>query len=280
MARFGELRFGKLTRFYKRNHRRAIVIDGVVAFAGGIAVGDKWLGSAQDADHWRDSMVKVTGAPAAAVQSAFVPLWAQTTGELLAGGDFFPEAAPALPPLLHVGIASSPGGDDHPLRLLFAQSIAAARRHVYIQTPYFVPDAPLQELLERRARAGVDVRLLVPDDHTDAKPVRLASQGRYEGLLESGVRVFEYQGTMMHRKAMVVDGLWSVVGSANMDVRALEFDRDNVLGILDGVFARRQGEIFLADASRAREVRLEPWRRRGALHKALERAAATFEQFY
>ena len=283
VARFAAPRFGKLTRQHKRNHRRAIVVDGRIGFTGGVAVADKWLGDAQDEHHWRDMMVKVTGPMAASLQAAFVGPWAHTTGELLAGPDFFP-----LPPgpaeggtgLRHVGVASAPGSEDHPLRLLFLQTFASVRRHLYVTTPYLVPERSLLEALGERARAGVDVRILVPDGHNDVKPVRWASQTLYGELLAAGVQIYEYQGTMMHAKALTADGDWSVFGSVNLDIRGMEFDRDVALGIQDAAFARALEEAFAADLRRSRPVTLEEWRRRGWLARLRGRGAGLFHQFY
>jgi cardiolipin synthase len=276
-------RLGKLTRFHKRNHRRAIVIDGAVGFTGGIAVGDKWLGDADTEDHWRDSMVEVTGPLAATLQTAFVDLWAGTTGELLVGPGFFPPPEAALPvgePItLHVGIASSPVHEDRPLRSFFIQTFLAARHRLWITTPYFVPDAATREAVVRRARAGVDVRLLMPDAHTDAELIRLASHAHYEELLKAGARVYEYKATMMHAKHLVVDGRWSVLGSANLDIRGSALNEENVLGILDAEFARQLEETFLRDLKKSEEIRLEAWRKRW-WERPAQSVATLFAQQY
>src|SRR5260221_4756423 len=283
-------RFGKLTRFYKRDHRRSIVMDGRVAYTGGMAVADKWAGNADTEAHWRDTMVRVTGPLAARVQSAFVAPWAQTSGELLSGPEIFPpdvagaaDAAPqqgAEPVTLHTGLASAPSSEDHPLRLFFIQSFVSAQRKLYITTPYFVPDAATRKVVADRARAGADVRILLPDEHTDALPIRLASHAYFEELLAAGVKVYEYQPTMMPTKGVVVDGAWSVVGSANMDIRSKELNNENVLGILDEGFAREMEATFLEDLKKSQEIRLEEWRRRGWWEKAKERVAVLFAEQY
>ena len=285
VSTFRPLRFGKLVRFHKRNHRRAIVIDGVLGFTGGAAVADKWLGDADSPEHWRDTMVEVTGPMAASLQSAFSQAWAYASGEILAGPRFYPLADQSAPPgearvVLHTSVDSAPSGENHPLRLFFMQSFLAARRTLYITTPYFVPAGGMREAVARRARAGVDVRILLPDEHTDAWPIRLTSHHYYEDLLEAGVRIYEYQPTMMHSKHVVVDGLWSVVGSANMDIRSFELNHDNVLGILDPGFGREMEETFLLDLKRAREIRLPEWRERGAWARMKERTAALFAEQY
>jgi cardiolipin synthase len=285
VERFRALRFGKITRFYKRMHRRAIVIDGSIGFTGGAAVGDNWLGDAEEPRHWRDSMVRVTGPLATSLQSAFAAPWANSTGEILVGPRFYPrhpQPAPSgdEPITLHVSMVSAPSGDEHPLRLFFMLSFLAARERLYIASSYFVPDRQLRETVMARAREGVDVRILSPGRHTDAKPIRQASHSYYDDLLSAGVRIFEYQPTMFHVKETVVDGKWSIVGSANMDVRSKELNQENVLGILDEGFARQVEESFLADLKRSLEIRLEDWRRRSVGARLKERAAALFAEQY
>jgi cardiolipin synthase len=277
-------RLGTLTRFHKRNHRRAIVIDGTTAFTGGMAVSDHWLGDADSEEHWRDSMVEATGPIATTIQSSFVDLWAGTTGEVLAGPAFFPPTSaaapgPGQPILYHTGIGSSPSYENRPLGLFFVQSFLAARHRLWITTPYFVPDRSMREAVESRARAGVDVRILMPDSHTDAFLIRLASHNYYEELLRAGVRVYEYKPTMIHVKHVVVDGAWSIVGSANMDIRGNELNQENVLGILDPGFARELEQAFLRDLARSEEIRLASWRKR-AWERPFQRAATLFAQQY
>jgi cardiolipin synthase len=159
-------------------------------------------------------------------------------------------------------------------------SFLAARESLYITTPYFVPDAQMRGVVATRARHGVDVRLLVPNELTDAVPIRLAGHFYFEKLLEAGVRIYEYQPAMMHAKAVVVDGQWSVVGSANMDVRSKELNQENVLGILDKGLGRRLQETFLDDLRQAKEVKLDEWRRRGVWERAKERFCAAFAEQY
>jgi cardiolipin synthase len=282
---FREARFGKLTRFHKRNHRRAIVVDGATAFTGGMAVGDKWLGNAQDPKHWRDSMVKVTGPLASTVQSAFVDNWAHVAGEMLIGPAFFPEhpapaAAPGEPIALHTGLASSPSAENHPIRLLFIQSFSAARRRLFIANSYFVPDATIRKAVIERARAGVDVRILLPGENTDAKPIRQTGHRYFEELMEAGVKIYEYQPTMMHAKTVVVDGTFSVVGSSNMDVRSKELNQENALAIVDRGFAAQLERTFVDDLTRSRQMNLEEWRRRGPMKRLTERVSSLFAEQY
>jgi cardiolipin synthase len=284
IATFRAARLGKLTRYHKRNHRRAIVIDGVTGFTGGEAIGDKWIGNADTEERWRDSMVRVTGPMAATVQSAFTSDWAFTTGEMLTGPAFFPVEAVDSPPgavaVQHTGVASAPSNEDYPLRLFFMQTFAAARKKLYITTPYFVPDESMRRVVAERAKAGVDVRILLPDEHTDAKLIRRTSHSYFEDLLSAGVRIYEYQPSMMHGKSVVVDGEWSVVGSANMDVRSKELNHENVLGILDSTFGATLERVFLQDLTKSEEIKLETWRKRGPWSRFMETIAPAFAEQY
>ncbi len=283
---FNPFRVGKLTAFYRRNHRRAIVVDGKVAFTGGASIGDKWLGNAQDRDHWRDVMIEVRGCLAGNLQSAFTQLWANSTGEILIGPDHFPSAEEAEEDpgaegvSRHIAVISSPAEGSHPLRLFYWTSIACATETVYLTSAYFVPDRDIRRALAERARAGLDVRLLLPNKLTDVKIVRLAGHFYFRGLLEAGVRIYEYQTTMMHTKALVVDNAWGVVGSANMDIRSKELNQEAVLGIADKGFARELTDTFFADLRQSREIRLHEWNQRPILARALERIVVLFEEQY
>jgi cardiolipin synthase len=276
-------RLGKLTRFHKRNHRRAIVIDGSVGFTGGMAVADQWLGDADSEDHWRDSMVEVTGPLAATLQSSFVDLWAGTTGEVLVGPEYFPPAAP------------SPGARRPRHAAHRPRQLAVLRE----------PSAPalLHAELPRGAAAALDQHSLLrsrPGDARGGREPRACRRGRahpdagrahgrvpdpareprlLRGAAEGGVRVYEYKATMMHLKHVVVDGQWSVVGSANMDIRGNEVNEENVIGILDAEFGRTLEQTFLKDLEKSEEIRLDAWRKRD-WERPLQRVAMLFAQQY
>lgn len=277
---FRPFKIGKLDHYHLRNHRRAIAIDGRVAYTGGMAVADHWLGDARNEKEWRDTMVRVTGPMAQLVQSAFTELWAYVCGEVLTGPAFFPKLEDDGSGVKSISVVSSPSSEEHPLHLLFFKSFMAARERIWITTPYFVPDKHSHQELIKRAKAGIDVRLLVPNNHTDAKAVRWAAHATYEKLLEAGARIFEYQPTMIHTKTMVVDGKWSIVGSANFDIRSKELNEENVLGILDKKLAGQIEKAFLADLEKSREIKLKEWRRRSIGARALERVSGLFAEQY
>jgi cardiolipin synthase len=279
VSRFRPPSLRDLVRFYRRSHRRAIVIDGKIGFTGGAAISKKWKGNVTNEHEWRDSMTRVTGPMVAGIQSAFVSNWVYCTGEVIAGPRFFPPVERGPGPCA-LSVVSSPSDSLQPIRLLFWVSFINARRRLWICNSYFIPDQRLRDAVVERARAGVDVRVLVPGNHTDAVPVQAAGRSYYEELLAAGVRIFEYQPAMMHAKTAVIDGTWSIVGSANLDERSMELNEENVLGIGDPDFARAIEEGVVADLARSREIHLEEWRKRSIFQRGFERCAkALIEQY-
>jgi cardiolipin synthase A/B len=279
LERFRPLAVRNLVRIYRRTHRRAIVIDGRIGFTGGAAISKKWVGDTRSPHEWRDSMTRVTGPLVNGVQSAFATNWIYCCGEAIAGPRFYPVHDRGEGPC-GVSVVSSPSDAMQPIRLLFWLSFANARRRLWISNSYFIPDPHLRDAVKERARAGVDVRIVVPGNHTDAIPVQLAGKSYYQELLEAGVRIFEYQPSMMHAKTVMVDDAWSVVGSANMDERSMELNEENVLGIADREVARSITEGVERDIERSREVRLEDWSKRPWWQRGLETIAkALIEQY-
>jgi cardiolipin synthase len=269
VERFRPLSLRSLVRFYRRTHRRAIVIDGRIGFTGGAAVADKWKGNVTNEHEWRDSMTRVTGPMVAGIQSAFASNWVYCCGEVIAGPRFFPPLERG-PGLCGLSVISSPSDALQPIRLLFWVSYINARKRLWISNSYFIPDHRLRRAVVDRARKGVDTRILVPGNHTDAVPVQAAGRSYYQELLEAGVRIFEFQPAMMHAKTCVVDGAWSIVGSANLDERSMELNEENVLGIADKDFAQSIEKGLTADFARSREIRLEEWQKRSILHRCME----------
>jgi cardiolipin synthase len=279
VRRFRPFGLRNLVRIYRREHRRATVIDGKIGFTGGAAISKKWKGNVTNEHEWRDSMTRVTGPLVAGIQSAFSENWVYCTGEVLAGARFFPPLERG-PGICGISVVSSPSDAMQPIRLVFWFSFRNARKRLWICNSYFIPDRRLRDAVVDRARHGVDVRVLVPGNHTDAVPVQAAGQSYYEELLKAGVRIFEFEPSMMHAKTVVVDGAWSIVGSANMDERSMELNEENVLGIADRGFARSVEEGLQADFGRSREIRLEQWQKRSILRRGFERVAkALIEQY-
>jgi cardiolipin synthase A/B len=277
---FRPLALRNLVRIYRRTHRRAIVIDGRIGFTGGAAISDKWKGDTRTPKEWRDSMTRVSGALVGGVQSAFASNWVYCRGEFIAGPRFYPPLGVDGGPACGLSVVSSPSDAQQPIRMLLWLSFVNAKRRVWIASSYFLPDLQLRKAVMDRARAGVDVRILVPGNHTDAIPVQYTGRGFYQELLEAGVRIFEYQAAMMHAKTVVIDDAWTLVGSANMDERSMEINEENLVGIAEPELARSAAEGMEMDFGRSREIELETWRRRPLYQRALEKAAKILIEQY
>jgi cardiolipin synthase len=270
-----------MTRDHKRNHRRAIVIDGRIAYTGGIAVADSWLGNASNPSQWRDMMFRVEGSMAAHLQAAFSEVWELGTGEILAGPTFYPPVTqPSGSEVRYLPFVSSPSADTFGMENLMLLSLGAARKSILIVSPYFLPDESIRAVLCAKARSGAAVRVLVPNHYNDSRWVRHASQYSYDELLRCGVQISEYQPTFIHTKLLVVDGSWSVIGSANMDNRSRKLNDEVVLGISDGDFANRLTQIINADESHAQRISLAQWESRGVWERGLELIALLSVQQY
>jgi cardiolipin synthase len=267
-----------LTRVHRRNHRRSIVIDGKIGYIGGMAVDDKWLGNAENKDHWRDMMFKVSGSMTSHLQGAFAELWTQS-GQLLAGDKFYPPITnPGNTP--YIPLASSPTTDVLSLQKYFLASFVSAQKSIYITSPYFLLDSALSNALEQKAKDGVDVRVLVPNELTDAPGVRNASRFSYEKFLKAGVKIYEYQPTFNHTKSLVIDGKWTVIGSANMDNRSRMLNEENIFGVADASFANQMEKVFMDNIEKSQEIKLSEWQKRGAWEKIREVFAIKFIEQY
>jgi cardiolipin synthase len=266
-------------RSTKRNHRRAIVIDGKVGYTGGFGVDDVWLGRARNPSEWHDLMFRVGGSMASRLQGSFSELWAATTGELLTGLQFYPDI-PSKGLMPYIALSSSPSPDLYETETFILLSLFAARHEIEIETPYFLPNESVRKALIDKAKAGVSVTILVPNENTDEKSVRWAGQRIYEELLNAGVKIYEYQPTFTHTKLLVEDGAWSVIGSANMDIRSRRLNDEVTLGIIDTGLARSLQDVFQKDLKRSKSIELANWKRRGLLQRALEILCQAFVQQY
>ena len=273
LERYNPPRFYTVGRLNNRTHRKLLVIDGTIGFTGGVGIADQWTGNAQDPQHWRDTHFRLEGPAVAQMQSAFMDNWTEVTGDVLHGEDYFP-------PLKRVGaqlaqiFTSSPGGASDSMQLMYLLSIAAARRDVVLSASYFVPDNVEVKTLVEALKRGVKVRIIVPGPHMDASIVRRASRARWGELLEAGAEIYEYGPTMFHCKVMVVDDVWTSVGSTNFDNRSFAVNDEANLNIYDRDFARAQVRIFEQDLKQSRRITLEEWRSRPVREKLRERAAS------
>jgi cardiolipin synthase A/B len=269
------LRWYTISTLNHRTHRKLLVVDGRIGFSGGVGIADEWLGDADAENRWRDTVARVEGPVVTQLQSAFMDNWVKSRGELLTGLDYFPALAPAGPHLTQV-LKSSPTEGSSTVKLLYIISIVSAVKSIYISNAYFVPDADTTRALEGAVRRGVDVRVIVPGEFTDVPIVRQASRWHYELLLRRGIRIFEFQPTMMHAKTMVVDGAWTTIGSSNFDDRSFRLNDEVNINVYNDDVGAQMEAMFHADLARSEEVTLRKWFRRGWLDRAKEKLAGVF----
>lgn len=298
VAVFRPVRWYKLDRAINRSHMRAVVIDGATGYTGGFGFDDNWLAAGNGEGEWRDCNVRVTGLAVGRLQSAFIAHWAEAANELLIDDRLLGPCAPVATNLANGGAtagelpADSTSGPDggvvvrlagimtssaHPgttsAERLLALTVGAARETLHITNAYFVPDAEFIDMLCDASRRGVDVRVLTNGPHVDVPIARFAGRRRYEKLLRAGVRIYEYQPTVLHSKTVMADGVWCSIGTVNFDNRSLAFNDEVSALILDESFGAAMHATFLIDLERATEVRLETFLRRSAAEHVKERFA-------
>ena len=262
----------QLHKFQHRSHIRIVVIDGKIGWTGGFGIDDKWFGDGRSKDQWRDTNVRFTGPAVAQHQAIFADGWAEPTGELLTGEQFFPAAEDGTSKGIRAGvIQAAPTVGSTIGERLMALPIACARRTLYVTNSYFVPDDDFRRLLCKAAERGTDVRVLTCGEEGDVKSTWYAGRARYEMLLSSGVRVYEYQPSMMHAKTLVADGCFATAGTLNFDNRSMAFNDESNLIAYDEKLAASLEKIFHEDLKFAREIELESFRKRPLRQKALER---------
>ncbi len=271
--KYRPLHWYHIARMNNRTHRKLLVVDGKIGFTGGVGIADKWLGNAQDADHWRDSHFRIEGPAVAHMQAAFMDNWMKTSGEVLHGEEYFPPIEPVGEHYAQVFKSSSSAGSES-VRLMYLLSIASARKTVYIANAYFVPDDLSIQTIVRALQRGVKVKILLPGSRIDTEPVRRASRARWGDLLKAGAEIHEYQPTMYHCKVMIVDDVWVSVGSTNFDSRSFRLNDEANLNIYDHAFAQRQIDIFEDDLKKSRQITYEAWQRRPWSEKLLEHTMA------
>jgi len=265
------LRWYTLQKAAQRSHVRVVVIDGKIGYTGGFGLADYWLGDGHHEDQWRETNVRFEGPTVAALQATFAAGWAEATGELLTGDMFFPKSSFADVGMVQAGLMHSiPSTGSTPAERFLALSIAGARKTLYITNSYFVPGESFMQLLLAAARRGVDVRVLTVSDKTDVKTTWYAGRTYYEKLLEGGVKIYEYQPTMIHSKSLVADGIWSYVGSMNFDNRSMSFNDESLLVVLDRGIGAKMDSIFMDDLKWSKEIKLDEFRKRPLSNKILE----------
>ena len=278
IALFNAPRWYSIQEVNYRTHRKILVVDGKIGFTGGAGVDDQWRGDARTREEWRDTQVEVHGPLARLLEAGFYENFIETAGVVA------PELDDVVPGEDEEGasfvVRSSFTGGSNDMKRLYLLAVASARRTLDIMTPYFVPDESTIWSLTDAVSRGVRVRILVEGDITDAMPVKYASRHYYDRLLVSGIEIYEYEPTMMHTKALVVDGIWSMFGSANFDNRSLELNDELNVAVTSRDLAARLLDDMREDLGRSHQLQLATWRERSLLMKARERFWSAFGEVF
>ena len=272
VSRFRPLKPYAMRRLENRTHRKILVADGEVGLTGGVGIAEEWTGDAQDPDHWRDTHVRVRGPVVRGLFGAFAENWLEATGEVLVGDGYTPELEAVDDGGPMQVVRSSAGVGDTNVEALYYLAIAAARESLDLTAAYFVPRPAFSDALVAAAARGVRVRVLVPGEHIDKAPVRVAGRSSYGELLDSGVEIHEYGPTMLHAKALVVDGVWSSVGSVNFDNRSFQLHDEATLCVQSRAFAGELTEQFERDLEVSERIDGDRWSRRGRVQRGYEAA--------
>lgn len=262
--------------FDKRDHRKIAVIDSRVAFAGGLNIGDEYAGVGKSL-YWRDLGIRIEGEAVNELSRLFCENWQSETSS-------FPVSNCARDFTSFLGeddVAIVSGGPHHNrsrIRAAFRMAIAGAVKSIKIETPYFVPGPTIIRALLRAVRRGVKVELILPAQ-SDLPLVRLVNRISYATLIKAGIEIFEREGTILHGKVMLIDGRWSVIGSANLDQRSFHRNFEVNVIVSSSDFGRQVAEMFSEDLALSRRISLEEHEKRGVIVRALEKMISLLNWF-
>ena len=259
-AYYHPVRSWRIDRVNRRTHRRVLVVDGRVGFTGGVGFSDEWLGDADAPGHWREVHARLEGPIVGKLQAAFQEHWFKEVGETLSGSGEFPELSPAGN--LRAQVVASHSFSAAPLSLVQAVAFSAAQKSIYITNAYCAPSGSQTRSLVAAVKRGVDVRLLLPGKHNDQPATKAAGRTAYGELLRGGVKIYEYQPTMIHSKTIVIDGIFSVLGSSNFDARSAQINEELDITVYDEAFGREMQTVFDRDLLRSKSYTLEDFEKR------------------
>lgn len=279
------LNLAHLPHVNQRDHRKILIVDGATAFTGGVNISNAFTKSPfiergvqkLEARHdtWRDTHVRLDGPGAAGIQKLFLQMWQQLGGQPLPESRYLP-AVDRQGGLIARTIATLPGRKAYAILDAFVHAIRHARHSIHWTTAYFAPSPPLVKALVEAAQRGVKVDLIVPG-YGETGLVYYAKRSYYTQLLKAGIRIYERRGCMLHAKTAVIDGVWSTVGSANLDNRSFQLNEEANVVILGQEFARQLDQLFQSDFHHSDPVVLEEWQKRATGERTRERLARLFE---
>ncbi|AGJ59091.1 phospholipase D-like domain-containing protein [Streptomyces sp. NPDC052071] len=261
-----------------RCHRKVLITDEETAFTGGVGIAEEWCGDARDETEWRDTHVRVRGPAVDGLAAAFAQNWAECHDELFTDRDRFVDATQHGDAVVQV-VRGSAGFGWQDMQTLLRVVLESAEERIRLTTAYFAPDAYFVELLCAAARRGVSVEILLPGPYTDKRVCQLAGQNFYEDLTACGVKIYQYQPTMLHTKVLTVDGVASLIGSTNFNRRSLEHDEEVMLAVLDRDFTVTLDGHFEEDVKKSTLIDGARWKRRSPVQRLREVAVLPIRRF-
>lgn len=277
-------------RLNRRDHRKILVVDGAVAFTGGVNISDVYSkstsgarsGSSPAGDDkknasarpWRDTHVEIRGPAAAALQKLFLDTWERQKGPPLPARNYFPPLAPVGDNIVRI-IASTPENPAYEIYKTLLSAVRSAERSIHLTNAYFVPGRDFIKALKQAAERGVDVKIILPS-FSDSGLVFHAGRSHYTGLLRAGVKIYERRYAMLHAKTAVVDGVWSTVGSSNLDLRSFLHNDEVNANFIGADFAARMETMYRHDLGASQPIDLEQWRKRPIVQRLKESGARLF----
>ncbi|MEW1693756.1 phosphatidylserine/phosphatidylglycerophosphate/cardiolipin synthase family protein [Streptomyces sp. NPDC091265] len=261
-----------------RCHRKVLLVDEETAFTGGVGIAEEWCGDARNENEWRDTHVQVRGPAVDGLAAAFAQNWAECHEELFDERDRFVEAKPCGDAIVQVVRGSASFGWQD-MQTLLRAVLESAEERIRLATAYFAPDAYFVELLCAAARRGVEVEILLPGPHTDKRVCQLAGQRHYEALTACGVKIFQYQPTMLHTKVITIDRVASLIGSTNFNRRSLDHDEEVMLAVLDTSFTATLDEHFDQDLKLSELIDGRRWRRRSMAQRVREASVVPIRRY-
>ncbi|HET9263799.1 MAG TPA: phospholipase D-like domain-containing protein [Vicinamibacterales bacterium] len=278
LRKFHRWHLGNIGVLNERDHRKLAIVDGRVAFVGGHCIVDTWQADDDSEERVLDVSVRLRGPIVHSMQSAFSENWVGRTGELFMGEDVFPPLERAGDVAIHAAFVK-PEGSAPAVKILHHAAICCAKKRIWIQNPYFLPEPDAIDALGEAVERGVDVRVLMPSTSGSDNPmVQHAGHRNFEKLLRCGVRLIEYPHALLHQKIMTIDGIWCAVGTANFDDRSFETNDEITIAFIDTATAKRFDAIFERYAADGSEIDLERWTRRGWAHKLVDQMYYLFNE--
>lgn len=263
-----------------RDHRKLMIVDGRTAFIGGVNIDESYSSNPfrqqRRAPGWRDTHLQIEGPAVAEFQKLFMENWNSQHGEALPERQYFPPLKAQGSEIVRA-IGKPGDANSSPIYTLLLTAIQHAHREVYLTNAYFVPDEALLKALVDAAQRGVDVRLVLPS-RSDSWPALYAGRSHYTRLLRAGVKIYERRTAVMHAKTVTIDGVWSTIGSTNLDWRSLLYNSEANAVVLGRDFATQMAAMFANDMNASDEITLEKWKQRSWLSHIKEWASHSFHR--